>query len=136
MLITTEQHLDMQGMDMESKLACKTKLALYHLLQCCGQSRQFAIIQPKNLGFDLQQIVYYHEYYNRNKTILCRCRGRIKYLHTRQKFTSADTLARSLGEKPLPSWVKSIDNRINGTTQLLAAYEAFVGVNLKYLIFD
>ncbi|MBK6497311.1 MAG: hypothetical protein IPG00_03740 [Saprospiraceae bacterium] len=31
------------------------------------------------------------------------------------------------------TWVKSIDNRINGTTQLLAAYEAFVGVNLKYL---
>lgn len=55
-------------------------------------------------------------------------------IYTRDRnFTSADTLARSLGEKPLPSWVKSIDNRINGTTQLLAAYEAFVGVNLKYL---
>ncbi|MBK7699165.1 MAG: hypothetical protein IPJ39_10790 [Saprospiraceae bacterium] len=55
-------------------------------------------------------------------------------IYTRDRnFTSAYTLARSLGEKPLPSWVKSIDNRINGTTQLLAAYEAFVGVNLKYL---
>ena len=55
-------------------------------------------------------------------------------IYTRDRnYISADTLARALGEKQLPSWVRSIDSRINSTSQLLTAYEAFIGFNSKHI---
>lgn len=55
-------------------------------------------------------------------------------IYTRDRnFISADTLAKALGEKQLPTWVRSIDSRINSTSQLLAAYEAFIGFNSKHI---